>query len=152
MIDRFEELLQELGHLINLPLHVDRNRLCCLSFNQQLHLQLKMDESLQRLLVSAIISEVPLGPYREELFKEALKNNHSFPRPCILAFTAKTNQLVGFDYLSLINLNGEKLVEFLTQFITFIDPWRIAIENGTPVPTVSPSSKAAELPPFGIRL
>lgn len=151
MIDRVEELLKELGFQIQLPLHLDNQRSCHLNVNDQLHVRLKVDDSQERILISTSIHELPAGFYRENIFKEALKNNHHYPRTAIFAFSTKLNQLVLFQYLSLIYLNGEKLAHFLEEFILLADKWRVAIANGEPAPTTSYSPSKPLPSPFGIR-
>jgi len=152
MIDRFEILLKELGTVLELPLKVVKDRTCGLTVDHHLQLQLQADDAQERVLLSSFIVEVPLGRFREDIFKEALKANAQYPRPGILSYTSKNNQMMLFDYLPLAHLNSEKLIISLTEFIMFADAWKKAIESGLPSPKGPTFAKTDLPPPFGMRL
>ena len=42
-MDQFQELLWDLGELIQLPLHVDKNQACKLIVGERLEIQMQMD-------------------------------------------------------------------------------------------------------------
>jgi hypothetical protein len=136
-MDRFEEVLKELGQIINLPLHADRNRACRLNINQLLHVQLEPDNANEKLLIGVFLIEVPAGNFRENIFKEALKYNHHLKRIGTFAYSTRKNQLFYFDNLLFYKLTGEKLCDFLGEFITIAESWRQAIERGQPGPSPS---------------
>lgn len=150
MSDRFQKLLDELGALVEQPLHPDKNQACTLNIDYHLNVQLKMDLLQERLLVATFVGEVPPGRFREEVFKAALKSNHHMPRTAILAYTAKNNQLLAFDYLPLASLNAESLAKYLEQLGPFLNEWRKGMETGQ-LPSIS-SLPISPLPtPFGLR-
>jgi hypothetical protein len=151
MMDRFQELLDELGAHIRFPLHVGKNRSCGLNINDQIHIQLTMNDTTQSLLVVAFVAEVPLGRYREELFKEALKHNDRYPRPGVLSFMSKVNQLTAFEYLPIVELNGVKLAAFLGSFIPFVDEWHVAVAKGLPGPRNTTPGQTRLPSPFELR-
>lgn len=76
-LDPFAILLADLGALIQVPLHPDHQRACSLNINNELHVQLKEDEN--RILVATFLAEIPPGKFRENIFKETLKENNLFP-------------------------------------------------------------------------
>jgi hypothetical protein len=137
MIDRFEEILKELGQIIDLPLHVDKNRACMLNINQVLHVQMEPDAINDHLLIGSFLIDVPAGRFREDIFRDALKANHARDRIGTLGYSARNNQLFFFRKLSFYELTGNKLCDFLGQFINIADSWRQAIESGQSSPTPS---------------
>lgn len=143
-MDRFEELLKELGQIINLPLHPDKHRACKLNINNVLHVQIEMDLSQDRLLIASFLCDVPPGKFREEVFREALKANSFFPRTGTFGFSKRKNQLAFFTSLPTSQLNGEKLASFLGEYITTADEWRSSIENGRPGPQNQSSPKSKD--------
>ena len=66
-MDKFQELLWDLGELIELPLHIDKNRACNLLLDESLEMQLQMDERDENVLVCAFLADVPpaffVSPY-----------------------------------------------------------------------------------------
>jgi hypothetical protein len=145
-MDRFQKLLNELGQLINLPLHLDKNHACKLSINNLLHIQIEMDTAQERILIGSFICDVASGKFREEIFRKALKINGSFPRIGTLAFSPRNNQLFLFHYLAITQLSADAFASFLAQFIDTADQWRSSIENGQPGPPISHSKRS-----FGLR-
>jgi len=148
-MDRFEEVLKELGQLINVPLHPDKNRLCRLNVNNVLHIQLESDESKERILIATFICDVPAGKFRENILKDALKANHFYPRIGTLAYSERNNKLTLFEYVPYPNLKVEKFADLLGQFIARADAWRVAIEQGQTAPQPETTTKK-EQSIFGI--
>jgi hypothetical protein len=149
--NRFEELLNELGPLFNLPLHLDKYQACSIQVHSQLVLQLQLDISQENLFLFSKIVEIPPGKFRENVLLEALKANH-LPDPCvgIFGYRAASNHLVLFQRYPLHILNGERVGGLVGAFIEFADLWRSAIESGRPSPT-PPSSIGISAPkPFGM--
>lgn len=139
-MDRFEELLKELGKILGIPLHVDKNNACRLNINNILHIQLEQDPVKGRLLVACYICDIPPGKFREITLKEALKANYLYPRVGTLAYAERNNKLTLFEYLPFLELTGEKLSVFLFQFIEKANTWREAIESGR-TPQLTPVNK-----------
>jgi hypothetical protein len=130
MIDRFEELLNELGTEYNVTLHPDKKGACKLKVNETMHVQLECDVSQENLLVATFICDVPPGKYRENILKDALKANGPFPTNGTLAYSDRNNKLVLFSYLRMAQLTGKKLAEFLTVFLDKAGQWRAGVETG----------------------
>jgi hypothetical protein len=133
-MDRFEEILKELGRIIDVPLHPDKNRLCKLNVSNALHVQIESDENKERILIASFICDIPAGKFRENILKDALKANYLYPRIGTLAYSERNNRLTLFEYAPYSNLNGEKFADILAQFIERANSWRIAIERGQTAP------------------
>jgi len=129
-MDRFQELLWDLGELIELPLHIDKNHACNLLLDDKLELQLQMDAHGENLIIWAFIHEIPPGRFRENVLKDALKVNGVHRPFGSLAFYEKKNMLILHQFVPAEKLSGEKLVEKLEVFIEEAEEWRASIENG----------------------
>jgi len=149
-MDRFQELLWDLGEIIEVPLHVDKNHACRILLDEKLPVHLEMAEEKNELLVAAFLSEIPPGRFRENVLKETLKANathHSFGT---FAYIEKINTLVMQKYLSVESLSGEKLADFLESFIAEADSWRDAISNGNPAPAEYLKTHGGQPSPYSI--
>jgi hypothetical protein len=129
-MDHFAILLADLGALIQVPLHPDHHRACCLSVNGELHIQLKEDDNNDRILISTFISEIPPGKFRENILKETLKENNLFPRIGNLSYSERNNQLAFFSYVYFPGLDGDKMADFLEKFLEKAFSWRTALQTG----------------------
>jgi len=134
-MDRFSQILYDLGKEIQFELFVDANGVCELNYKDQLSIQLQYFEPKEQLLIATFLCEVPPGKFREKLFLQALIHNDEFPRVGTLAFSERNNQLTFFEFLPAVELSGEKLFEFLNQFVENALPWKEAVEFGKPLPT-----------------
>jgi hypothetical protein len=130
MIDRFEELLNELGTEYNIALHPDKKGACKLKINETMHVQLECDGEKENLLIATFICDVPPGKYRENILKDALKANGPFPTNGTLAYSDRNNKLVLFSYMRMAQLTGKKLVAFLTVFLEKANQWKTGVETG----------------------
>lgn len=133
-MDRFQELLWDLGELIEVPLHIDKNNACKLLMDEKLEVQLEMDPHGEKLLVASFISEIPPGRFRENVLKDALKVNSTYHPFGSFAYLEKNNHLILHQYLDTDHLSGEKLVEYLETFIVEAEEWRQALINGASAP------------------
>ena len=130
MMNRFEELLKELGREYSLSLHPDHRGACQLNIEGILHVQLSCEEEKERLLIACFICETPAGKFRENILKTALKHNYLQPLGAILAYSEKNNQLTLFQYIPLASLQGKGLVQPLNLFIAKAKEWRTGVETG----------------------
>ncbi len=148
MISQFEELLQKLGQVFALDLHLDRKHACSIQIHPSLIIQLQLDPSQEYLWIFTKVAETPPGKFRENLLKEALKANAlPDPRPGILGYILTTNQLAQFQKYPLFILNGERLSGIIGSFLEMAESWQEAIRNGQSAPT-----KAQEQTnPFGMQ-
>ena len=146
-MDRFQELLWDLGELIELPLHVDKNHACNLLLDDKLEIQLQMDSHEENLIVWAFLHETPPGRFRENVLKDALKVNNDYRSFGSLAYYEKKNMLILHQFLPVEKLSGEMLREKLEHFIEEADSWRSSIEGGATSPVKYRTSESKP-PPF----
>lgn len=127
----FGALLEELGSVMNMRLSPDRNNSCLFTYQNGLKVQLEHDTGNNQIIAVAYIGTPPPGRYRENLFKEALKaNGLPLPQPGAFAYSKKTDSLVLYGYISITELTGQKLADFLAPFIQRADLWRNAMGRG----------------------
>ena len=129
-MDNFALILADLGGLIQVPLHPDHHRACCLVVNGELHVQLKEDDNKDRILVAAFISEIPPGKFRETVLKETLKENNLFPRIGTFCYSERNNQLALYSYVYFEKLDGDKMADFLEKFLEKAFSWKTALQTG----------------------
>lgn len=134
-MDRFQEILWDLGEEIDVPLHVDTNNACKIVLDDDLSIQLEVDRAGERLLIVAFVAEIPPGRFRENLLKETLKINAMQNRSGIFAYIEKINMLVLFHFLTLETVKAEMLADFLELFSKEAGTWRSSISMGTPLPS-----------------
>ena len=128
--DRFAILIDDLGTLIGVPLHLDSHRRCRLSIDGTLHIQIEEQEVQERILIGALITEITPGKYRENVLRETLKENNLENRLATFAYSERNNNLALFSYLYYPGLTGDKLADFLGVFIEKAASWKTAIETG----------------------
>jgi len=149
MINQFEELLQDLGKVFHLDLHVDRKSACSIQIHPHFIIQLQLDASQENLYIFSKLIDTPPGKFRENILKEALKANAlPDPRVGVLGYIAATNQLAIFQKYPLSLLNGNRLSGFLGAFMEMADSWREAIASGQSAPLISQNIASN---PFGMK-
>lgn len=147
MITQFENLLQQLGTIFHLELHVDRQNACSILIQNQLTIQLQLDSSQEFLWIFSKIAEVPPGKFRENVLKDALKaNGLPDPIPAFFGFILSTNQLALCQKYPLSILNGERLSGLIGSFVEMAVQWQEAIRQGQ---TASLSTRQSN--PFGLK-
>ena len=148
-MDRFAQVLYDLGKVIHVDLSPDKKRICRLNVEGRLHIQIECEEAKERLLLATFVGEVPAGKFRENALKEALKNNSQYPRIGTFAYVERNNQLALQQYVPLEGLTGEKFASILTPFIEMANHWVLALQKGT-VPTIDVSTRGGSSM-FGLR-
>ena len=132
----FDSLLDELGGVLEIPdLHPDRNNSCLINYPDGYQVQIEMDPSGQAIIIGSDLGVVPVGRYRENLFKEALKAN-GMPGPLhgILAFSTKTEHLILFERIPTLHLTGDRMADALGPFNEKAQFWKEALTKGeTPI-------------------
>ena len=152
MIDRFEELIRELGQFLGLLLYVDQNHACMLKVHDDVQIQLQLDVAQENFLMASFAIEVPPGKFRENVLKEALKTNAlPDPRPAVLSYLSQNNQLVLHQSLPLAILNGERLAGYFGAFLEEVESWKKTIQRGEANPHPIPSTQGPAKP-FGLKL
>ena len=140
-MNAYEQLLHDLGSVLELNLKPDQNQSCKLDMNGVM-LQLDLDSLSDDLLVGSNLGKVLSGPYREKVFKKALIINglERAPRGW-LAFTTKNDSLILYQFLSFASLNGETLYQFLLLFTEHAKIWLDALARGETPEIEEDSSK-----------
>lgn len=137
MINRFEELLQELGKELHLNLHIDRSNACSIQIHEAITIQLQLDMSQENLWLFSKVVEIPPGKFRENVLKEALKSNAlAEPRVGIFGYIATSNHLALFQKYPLDILNGTRLASFFGSFLEMAATWQKAISSGQTAPMI----------------
>lgn len=129
-MDRFLQLMEDLGKLIGLPLLPDHKRCCRLFIDHQIHVQIEDEEAKNRLFIACFICEVPPGKFREKVFKQALKENNTYPRIGTLSYCEKNNSLFLEAHVYYLNLTGDTLGDFLERFTEKAFLWKKGVETG----------------------
>ncbi len=144
----FEDIIRQLGEKIGISLHVDAHQSCKLEFAGDIAVQIDLDGSADRLLIGAKLGNLIPGPYRENLFKQALIVNYlKNGQVGILAFSEKNDQLILFGYL-LLTTTVDILFEYLKGFTAHALLWQEAIKRGE-IPQIKEETKSSGI--FGLR-
>lgn len=148
-MDRFQEILWDLGEIVELPLHIDKNHACNLLLDETLEVQIQMDPDEKNLIICAFLSEVPPGRFRENVLKDAMKVNHHYHPFGSLAFHEKKNTLILHQFIPIEHLSGDKLYKILEPFAEEAEEWRTALASNQTAP--SKYHKVGHKPPPFIR-
>lgn len=141
-MEAFEQIIQELGLLFGEEFHSYQNQVCTIEIDETVKVQIELHPLGDFLQVSAFVSELPPGKFREEILKNGLKANSLVGKnSSILAYTSKSNQLVLFQNIPTEGVTGDKLYERLTPFVKRVKAWKEAIDAGRPYPSTG------EIPP-----
>lgn len=133
-MDRFAQILYDLGKEMGVDLYPDQNRICQLNYRSELHIQLKYEENKQQLVISTFLCEIPPGKYREKILRAGLISNQEYPRIGTLSYCERKNQLTLFEVLFAPTLKGGQLLKVLLAFIEKGKNWKEAIERGGSFP------------------
>jgi hypothetical protein len=129
--ERFKILLEELGQAMNIALEPDVHNACRLHFKDDFNLTMQPNPALDTLRVIVEIAKPGEGKYRENLMREALKNNGSPPpRVGIFAYSPKADMLLLCDQIPMEELNGLRLAEIIKQLTDRAREWKEAISRG----------------------
>ncbi|NGX58996.1 MAG: hypothetical protein KR126chlam3_00140 [Chlamydiae bacterium] len=148
-MDRFSQILYDLGKQIDSSLYPDPNRICQLNYQDELHIQIQYDEPKEQIFLASFICDVPPGKYREKLLRAGLVSNNEYPRVGTLSFSEKNNKLTLIEYVPAPNLSGEKLFKILQEFIEKAKTWKDAVENGRALPIKPPKGDNEKI--FGMK-
>lgn len=135
MIGHFEVLLDALGKVFHLKLHVDQKNACSIRLGSDLTVQLQLDQSQENLWIFSKLAEVPPGKFRENVLQSALRaNGKPDPLSGTLGFIGPQNMLALFQQYPLHLLNGENLAETIGAFVETAESWRGALQSGRSSP------------------
>lgn len=128
--DRFGALLEEVGTLINKKLVPDANNALVLRLPDKMAIFLEQDRLGEVVNVVIEVGSPQSGPYRENIFREALKaNGLPPPRNGLFAYGAKTDSLILCEQLPLEDLNGPRFLEIMKSLLQKARTWKVAINN-----------------------
>ncbi|MCH9613241.1 MAG: hypothetical protein SP1CHLAM54_02390 [Chlamydiia bacterium] len=148
----FEHLIKGLSLTFDEAIGTDDGRTCRFRVNGKFSVQLELDPGLEKVMVGCMISEIPPGKYRENVLKEALKENNELPpRHGTLAYLDRNNFLTLFDYLPVKTMTPEAMTTYLVLFIEKADAWYTAIQEGVLSPKQQESRKDEKPPQHGIK-
>jgi hypothetical protein len=150
----FPELIHELGELMGVSLEIDAKEACTLEVNQKFNVQIELDPSRERVLLVAMVSELPPGKFRENILRDGLKANYlAEEKQGVLSYIDRQNSLVLFEYLQVEGLNTEILFQRLQKFIDRALQWHTSIENGHSSPDIGeiPQAPNKQGPMFGLK-
>jgi len=127
----FEDLLRELGTLLETNLQPDSHASCCLVFGDDVKVQIDLDGTGERILMGSTVGSIPPGIYREKILRQALLINGQEMQPKgTLAFSEKNDSLVLFQFYILAKLSGERLYPLLLAFAEEVRKWKEALKRG----------------------
>lgn len=148
----FEDLIQALSRVMDIPLRADNHQSCLITFHDdELAIQIDLDSQADRILVGSQLGRITPGIYRMRLFTEALRANGAASNPQgILAFSEKNDTLVLFQFLDLAWLTGEKLYDFLQLFKEHAALWKTALTTGdVPYLTIEKHTRGSSM--YGLK-
>ncbi len=130
MTERLQEILIELGKMIDIPLYVDSENSCTLMIEGTLRIQIELEKMEQRLIVGAFIGTIPPGKFRENVLTHTLQANHLYPRIGTFGYNIFANELLLFETFDIDTINGRKLADFLFEIVPKAISYKKGIESG----------------------
>ncbi len=141
----FFDLIHELGEFLGEELKADPNQSITLGINETLKVQIELDPTGEKILLSSMITELPPGKFRENILKDGLKANFlAEDKIGILSYLEKENTLVLFHYLESHAITKEILHGALMLFIERATKWLSAIEAGRSSPEMGEIPEGTE--------
>lgn len=148
-MEAFRQILYDLSELLSEDLFIDKHGVCRIVFNETIVFQLELDPYEQHLFLISPIAEVPPGKYREQVFKEALKDcARSKGSEGVLSFAPTQNKLCYHLQLPLERVNGDRLATALEMAVPKVESWMEALNRGTAGPNPTTPLPADKPPPF----
>lgn len=148
----FEQLIRGLSVTFDDAIGTDDGRTCRFRVNDKFSIQLELDPGQEKILVGSLICEVPPGKFRENVLKEALKDNSEPPpKHGILAYLDRNNFLALYEYLPLRTLTPETMMTYLVLFIEKAEAWHTAVHGGVMSPKVVKKQADEKPPKHGIK-
>lgn len=148
-MERFSELLFDLGKILGIDLYAEKGRFCRLNYDYGFNVQLELDEAKERIVIGCFLCDAPPGAYRERLFKSALKANGVHSQDGTLAYSERNNKLVLCHFIFLTELNANKLAAVLEKFVRKAHDWKEAVEKNRPLPVPLEEPKKGSM--FGLK-
>lgn len=148
-MDRFTDLLHNLGKIFSVRLQPDRNNACLLQINKTIEIQIQTDPSEENLILGAKLCTVLPGKFREDVLKNALQHNALPDAVGYLGFIQETNTLVLFTFVYFRGQSPENIAKVIEELLQFAISWKEAIASNMPGPVIMPLTNSP--PKFGIK-
>ena|ERR1700722_10013886 len=150
--DLYGTLLEELGRTLQVrDLHADRNNSCLIRLKNGLQVQIEISPKTNMLLLGVDLGAPPLGRFRVDLFKQALKaNGMPYPQHGIFSQSSKTDHLILYEFLPLKDLTGDKIADELGPFSEKALLWKNSLAQNE-IPSLEVSGERPSLGMFGLR-
>jgi len=100
-------------------------------------LQLEMDDSGEKIIVSMVLGKVPSGRYREDVLEQSLKSN-DYPPPHFgyLGYSLEADILVLHREFHFSKISKKTVMDSIPPFIQMAEEWSRALETSS-VPIAS---------------
>ena len=148
-MEKFAQILYDLGQLIDEDLFPNEIGACRLNMNEKFSMQMQVDDSGKYLLIITAIAEISPGKYKENVLREALKENERMRGTMgDFGFSDKLGKLMHSTRLLLDEVTGSSLGDELELLVPYIESWYDAIKNGQAGPNPEPSNGPS---PFNMR-
>ena len=150
-MSQYEDLIKDLGSILDIPLHADAKDTCRIEFEEgNIAIQIDLDDSGERLLIGSILGELPAGSYRNQVFELALRVNYLANSPRgTLAYSDISSSLILFEFLPIATTVAQKLHDFVLLFVTHAKAWIDAIKAQS-VPRLESDTQAQSSGMFGM--
>lgn len=137
MASDYQEIIRGLGEQLSFPLQPDSQGACALLIEGELRIQIELDADQTRILIAATLADLSPQSMRRTILTRALQDNGGARRHYgIFAYSRRANQLVLEDHLSLDQLTGKGLFDFLQLFAEKAWLWYRGCQTGQlPAPT-----------------
>ena len=149
----YPDLIAELGALVgDEELTPDLDQACNLLVNESVEVQIELEVTGEHIFLFSMIAELPPGRFRENILRDALKSNYIIDElPGYLSYIASENQLVLLESIHSHAITADKLLNHLADFVSRVERWREAIDNGlsSPREEVPQGSNRGNPPLFG---
>ncbi len=145
-MSKFEELIEGLGQVLNVPLQAQQGYMCKLNAGGVLELQIEYSEKKDNILMASFLTELPPGKFREEALMAGLKANSSEDSFGVFAYSSANNTLIFQLYLP-TSITPQNLADKMKQFIQVGTEWKEAIEQGN-LNLVSKPTTSSFISPF----
>lgn len=144
-MDIFEQLLEDLSKEMRIPLKVDANHSCLIRLKDAINVQLELNKGQDFLIIGTTLGELAPGKFRENVLREALKeNNLPPPKVGLFAYSERKNALILFEKRHTQELNGQLIHELIKTIYEKAMLWKPLIDQGN----VPQSSARAGGAPF----
>lgn len=129
-MNSFTSLITELSEQIGTPLHVEHDSICSFLVDGKIRIQIEEDPTAQRLLIVAVICEIPAGKFRENILRQMLILNGGPLRKGIFSYISQTTMLTFHRHLYPNEISALKLADALGETIDVAQTCSSAIQNG----------------------